>query len=392
MKKKLYLLLLAIAMPFLHLAKAEDNKNKVNVAVHEPIELLITIYHLSPPAKRFIKSTKRQRDWVDVLIQPLTAPFQDHKDHEAVQSAIRLYEKYKVWLPTLVNIGIQNRQLPLDPNLFESKENLDFQKDVRDFIRLANQFYTETQFKKIFEQNRQVYQAIEEEVRNNMPDPNFYQTMEDFYQKSFHSYNLYPSPLLPAGNGMGFGPRLKTEDGYMIFNVFSGVEQPQIDPKKIVKPNGFYGYPKWWVRNISTHEFGHSFVNAPLFVYHKELKQHKQLLKPIAKKMRKQAYRDWGTVLAEHLVRMGEVRIADLLGLEGDSKEKLRYNYLDRHFIYLPHFLKVIEKYEGDSKYKTFQDFIPVIVDSLSDIDVKQTKKKWKKVNREWKKQKRNMK
>jgi len=129
-----------------------------------------------------------------------------------------------------------------------------------------------------------------------------------------------------------------------------------------------------------------------LFVYQKELKQHKHLLKPIAKKMRNQAYGDWGTVLAEHLVRMGEVRIADLLGLGGESKEKLRYNYLDRHFIYLPHFLKVIKEYEGDSKYETFQDFIPIIVDSLSEIDAKQAKKNWKKVNREWKKQKRKMK
>ncbi|MEL6924075.1 MAG: DUF4932 domain-containing protein [Bacteroidota bacterium] len=387
MKKKTSLVFAVLAMCMIYLPYVHSyTDSKAQVYVHEPVELLYTIYHLTPAAKQFIRSTKRQRDWVDAMIEPLMRPFQSYGDHPAVQAMIALGEQYSIWLPTLTNVGVQNRELPLQPLRYTNTDNPELEMQLRAFIELANQFAKDTKFRELFAERRPIYSAIEKEVQDHMPDATFFETMESFYQKQFHSYNLCPSPLLPAGNGMGFGPNWKEGDKVMIFNVFSGVTQPNTDPSNIVKADGHYGYPAYWVRDMSAHEFGHSFVNAPLFQYTATLKKYEHYLKPIKKKMKRQGYWNWNTVMAEHLVRLGEIRIADRLGMPEDSRKKLYYNQVDRHFIYLPHLLKVMQQYENNEAYATFESFIPVLLDSLAELDVKAARQAWKKEKRKRKK------
>ncbi|MEM1119484.1 MAG: DUF4932 domain-containing protein [Bacteroidota bacterium] len=382
MQKKITLLLTLLLC--LNLTTTEilaQTNNKVKVYVHEPVELLLTIYNLTPPVKKSIKQTKKDRDWVDEMIQPLIAPFEPYKKHTVVLASVELYKKYQIWAPTLVGeIGVQATQMPLDAQKIYPNVQSVYAQDMRAFIELANQFYKDTNFKAIFEKNGPFYAAIEKEVRDNMPNEALFPMIEQYYQKQFLSFNICPSPLLPAGNGMGFGPRRTTEAGIEVFNVFSGIDAPKIDKQNLLKENGTYGFnnPKW-IREISTHEFGHSFVNEPLFAHKQEFNRYKQLLKPIKKKMKTQGYWYWGTVLAEHLVRMGEIRIAEKMGLQAESQKLYDDYYLNRQFIYLPHFLEVIKQYEDNPKYTTFADFIPEIINSLAHVDAKKAKRDWRK-------------
>lgn len=360
-------------------------QEKVNIFVNERVELLLTIYGLTPSAEKSMKQTKKNRDWVDAMIQPLLAPYQLHKNHAAVKAATKLYEKYYFWAADIVgNIATQTANIPIDPQVYLPADQSIYAKEVRAFIELANQFYVDTNFKSTFQENEPIYEAIIREVEAHLPNKDFFPMMENYYQQSFYTYNLCPSPLLPAGNGMGFGPKRVTKEGIYVYNVFSGIDKPNVNNSTIVQPNGTYGFNnKDWIRGISTHEFGHSFVNEPLFVYKSDFNNYKYLLRPIKKKMRRQAYGNWGTVLAEHLVRMGEIRIAEKLGLKEVSAALYKDYYLGRHFIYLPHFLALIEtEYEGNPQYATFADFIPRIIASLESIDSRKAKKNWKKAKR----------
>jgi len=384
MKKKIILFLIAF-LCFYFTDNQLIAQEKVNVFVNERVELLLTIYGLTPSAEKAIKQTKRNRDWVDAMIHPLLTPYQKYKNHAAVKAATELYQKYYFWAADIVsNIATQTATIPIDPQIYLPNDQSVYAQEVRAFIELANQFYIDSDFKSTFQKNRLIYEAIIVEVKSNMPNRDFFPTMEQYYQKSFYQYNLCPSPLLPAGNGMGFGPKRKDKNRVDVFNVFSGIDEPNVDAIKVIKPNGTYGFNnKDWIRGISTHEFGHSFVNEPLFVFQKELEEYKYLLKPIKKKMRNQAYGNWGTVLAEHLVRIGEIRIARQLGLKEASVGLYEDYYINRHFIYLPHFLKLIEtEYEDNAQYVTFADFIPRIIESLETIDARKAKKDWKRAKK----------
>lgn len=385
MKKKFTLLLLVIVCTFSSIAQpippAED---KIKVYVHEPIELLFTIYHLTPAGINFFKPNRKEQDWMDIMSKPLTAPFRSFHAHPAVLAMQKLHSQYREWFPLLVSIGIQNEQMPLLPNLYKPEANTSHAKAVRNFIQLANQFYYDSQFGEKYKERKAIYTAIEEEVKHHLPQKGFIEAMETFYQQSFLSYNLCPSPLLPAGNGMGFGPYRETPEGIEVFNVFSGLDRPDIHPTTILKEKATFGFNnEGWIRGICTHEFGHSFVNGPLSKYRKQFTPFKKRLKkPIRKKMRRQGYGNWETTLAEHLVRVGEIRIADRLGLEEVSKDLFYDYYVGRKFIYLPHFLTIFRQYEEQTTYASFIDFLPQIVASLSQINVKEEKRAWKAAKR----------
>ncbi|MGB5820764.1 MAG: DUF4932 domain-containing protein [Saonia sp.] len=155
--------------------------------------------------------------------------------------------------------------------------------------------------------------------------------MEDFYQQSFYSYTLVPSLTLPTG--IGFGPNFKHRAGTSIFNVFGPLWFQSFEDSDFIDM-GFGHQDK--LRELSTHEFGHSFVNPLLDEFPKELfDQTEKLFDPIKSQMMDQGYPDWGYCLDEHFVRAGEVIIARNMGGIGGTIE-LEKEYVEkRSFIYL---------------------------------------------------------
>jgi hypothetical protein len=166
--------------------------------------------------------------------------------------------------------------------------------------------------------------------------------MEKFYGQQFGSYTLVPSLTIPAG--MGFGVRHQREGKKHIFNVF-GAFGPQAFGVGIQLDMGFGDQRR--LRELSTHEFGHSFVNPVIDQLPAALiAQTEKLYAPIRDEMTRQGYNDWKSCLYEHFVRAGEIIIAENLNNREDA-ERLRQDYVgNRKFMYLPLLVEELQKHK----------------------------------------------
>jgi hypothetical protein len=83
--------------------------------------------------------------------------------------------------------------------------------------------------------------------------------------------------------------------------------------------------------------------------------------------MMKQGYTNWVSCFEEHLVRIIEIKIAELLN---DKQFIIDYRdecINDRGFIYFERIENLILDYENNrNRYKNFQDFIPVLIHKIN--------------------------
>jgi hypothetical protein len=132
-----------------------------------------------------------------------------------------------------------------------------------------------------------------------------------------------------------------------IFNVFGAFELQQYQDTE--HPNmGFENQEH--IKELSTHEFGHSFVNPVIDDLDQNLiSDSKMLFEPIIQQMSDQGYTTWKICLYEHFVRAGEICIAKLMG-NIEQSENIEKKYIgDRSFIYLPQILEEFQEYDGGS-------------------------------------------
>jgi hypothetical protein len=91
--------------------------------------------------------------------------------------------------------------------------------------------------------------------------------------------------------------------------------------------------------------------------------------------MSEQAYRNWWTCVTEHIVRLGEIRIAIAMN-DSLTAEKIRTENIEQNkFIYLPYLEGKIIEYENNrDKYHSFSDFFPELITTFSQIDTTEVK------------------
>ena len=214
-----------------------------------------------------------------------------------------------------------------------------------------NKLYVETQFEKFWKKNKNLYKNAIKEVKHNLPNKRFINEMERFYNnKTYTGYILNPSLLIPSG--WGFGPNINN-NVYNFFGSFNGLNLEE-------KSTGFND--KTELIELSTHEYGHSFVNPIIDSINQELIKSKDyLFEPIRKDMKSQGYSNWKTCLYEHFVRAGEIIIAENLG-DNKTSERLQKDYIEnRKFINIP---LILEKYKIYSKMenKNFKETVEQII------------------------------
>jgi len=204
-----------------------------------------------------------------------------------------------------------------------------------------------------------------DEVKRNLPDEKLIPVMEYYYGKQNVSYTIIPSPVLPQF--MGFGLRFKTKNGLKTFNIIA----PRVQTTDVTE----YGYGfdnAASINEISVHEFGHSFVNplTELAENNALIEKYDHLFEPVRKDMKNQGYPGWWTCVTEHIVRLGEIRIAYLLD-DPVRADRLRKNYVEnRKFIYLPALEeKIIEYEQNRDRYKSFGDFFPELLQKFAMFD-----------------------
>jgi hypothetical protein len=97
---------------------------------------------------------------------------------------------------------------------------------------------------------------------------------------------------------------------------------------------------------LSTHEFGHSFVNPVIDQLPKEMIPNtEKLFEPIKERMANQGYTSWKACVYEHFVRAGEIMISHNRGNKADTQRLRKHYQADRQFIYLPQILKELTNY-----------------------------------------------
>lgn len=244
---------------------------------------------------------------------------------------------------TLVNSNLQ----PLLAELIDSLRKFYTLANVSGFLKLNSHFY---------------HGALKETAKDiNKPAFGF---MEDWYGQKFAQYELYISPSMPIMRGednyMGMGPLISTSKGMIPSMVVSSSKMLQL--QQDLSQYHQYGFDNHAVnRFITIHEILHSFVNPLLETYAAQLKADSILYtKDLSSILKPSGLYNWKVSVIEHLVRLGEIRIAVSMN---DSKEadRLRRIHINEYkCVLIPLLENKIQEYEKDRvKYPTFESYLP---------------------------------
>jgi hypothetical protein len=236
----------------------------------------------------------------------------------------------------------------LNDSMSIEKAKINTEKVISDL----NVVYIECGFDSFLLENKRNYIKVVKEINRNLPNKNFINELENFYNnKTYSAYILNPSLMIPSG--WGFGPNIKNK-AYNFFGSFNGISE-----------NSFGFDNKSEIIELSTHEYGHSFVNPIIDSINQDyIVQNERLFEPIRKEMNSQGYSNWKTCLYEHFVRAGEIIIAKNLG-DNKLSEKLEKEYIKvRKFIYLPIILEELEKYNIKTN-KNYKETVELIMTKL---------------------------
>ena len=299
--------------------------------------------------------------------------FLSYKEHKAVHMMQELFDNL-IGLSTLPVLAIHFEEFPtaqipkdIEVSLLRAfaPEGTDEEKwAALDKFRLAvNDFYEVAKFEAWFQAHQPMYHKLIAEIKAAIP-ADFVPTMEQFYGESHLSYNIIPAAHFPPT--MGFGPRIYEGDKKHVYNILAPLGAQELQGETFVKLG--YNYSERLLQ-MCLHEFGHSFVNPYVLSAESEAiySTYSELYEPIAQVMNDQAYQDWAGALVEHVVRAGEVRLMDLLGLQEMSNKYRNYHQKERSFIYLPQILEQLEFYEQNrAQYPTFASFVPTLLKAIA--------------------------
>ena len=253
-----------------------------------------------------------------------------------------------LWLDYIISILLRvesfpNAEIPEDMpatryrSFSKSKDLTEATENLTIFLDEMNAFYREIDFDRYLDESSLYYETAMHEIVSNMPDATFIDDMEEYFDRSYTSYHLVPSLTLPKT--MGFGPRF---DG-QAFNVFGAVGHQQVEDVSDLQM-GFSNADN--IRELSVHEFGHSFVNPVLDQLSGAIiDSSESLFPPIQDAMYRQGYNNWDGSVYEHFVRTVELIVAETYR-QREEYVALKNKYLiERRFIYIPYLKPILKEY-----------------------------------------------
>lgn len=239
-------------------------------------------------------------------------------------------------------------------------------------------FYKQAAIKKFIKQNISFYKGALAEAKTHINVKKI-PYMEKWYGQEFAGYQIYLMPGMPIPPGednyRAFGPKMTSPKGEVATMVFStSIQLPLLSSLKEYKNFGFNNEDV--INLLTTHEFGHSFVNPHIDSMTSDVLRDTALFTPSLKKLLENSHIDsWKSCLIEHLVRLGEIRIARFMKDKSEEERLRKMHVNELGFILLPFLENEIEKYENNRKqFLTFASFLPNLFQSLhklkpTDID-----------------------
>jgi hypothetical protein len=269
-----------------------------------------------------------------------------------------------LWLDYLISLLLQVEDFPnaklkesIDQSYYihfsKTKDIEEAKRNVTIFLDGLNEFYKEINLDKYFVETSTFYQKAIEEIKRGLPKQDFIGAMENFYKDKFDEYALIPSLTIPKG--MGFGIKITTDKRNQVFSVFGALDVQEFLNTNELKM-GFSNEKK--LRELSVHEFGHSFVNPIVDRLSKDkFSQTETLFESLKSAMSDQGYNTWKACVYEHFVRAGEIIIAEKLGDKAGSKRLQTEYEQGRKFKYIPTILVELKKYDKGT-YETYYDAV----------------------------------
>lgn len=233
-------------------------------------------------------------------------------------------------------------------------------------------FYKQAKVGSFLKRNELFYKGAIAEARKHI-NVKAIPYMEKWYGQQFAGYELYLMPGMPITPGddnyRAFGPMLTSPNGKVSVMVFSSsIQLPLLDSLENYKHFGFDNADV--TRFLTVHEIGHSFVNPILSTMKDEIIKDTSLFTPaLAKRLEKSYIESWQVCVIEHLVRLGEIRIARAIGDKAEENRIRKLHTNEFGFVLLPYLEKKITEYENNrKKYPDFKSFLPEIFKVLHQL------------------------
>lgn len=370
--------LLVVAIPNL---KAQST-SKLKLGWHPNIETYFIAERLAVQTIGWYVFDNKNFDYTH---QPMVIAsfnhFKNYKDSAVIQRiAVILLDLRSIFgdnLPILEYLLYQ-KPFPEKGQLypFESYKNYSPEKaqtilsEVHELTDSLLSFYDKANVSEFLKQNERFYEGAVAEVKKDI-NYGIYPAMEKYFGQQFKGYYLLVTPTMPltAGedNYRGMGVSLNTQKGIIACMIMS--TNVMLSGKSDPNQYRAFGYHnKRITQFLAVHEIIHSFVNPILDKYTNLINRDSSLYTPVLEAVMKQqaGIANWKICVIEHIVRLGEIRIAEAMK---DRKQAnvLRKMHIDSfHFILLPLLEKKMGEYERNrSRYPRFSDFVPVLLNTI---------------------------
>lgn len=253
----------------------------------------------------------------------------------------------------------------------ESKEHLE--NIISDYLKSLYDFYHFEDIGAFFQENKKFYNGAISEVKSHIPE-GFTDSMELYYGESREKYIALVSPMMiwpiEENEGRGIGATVENNDRKTVYEIMGPyVQVPIKSSTQEYAQFGFDYQPR--ARTLTIHEFGHSFVNSELEPYQNQVDSYSYLFTDSLKKeMQSKGIQSWNVYIIESLVRLGEIRIAEIQNDKERADYLRNYHVKQEDFIFLPQLEnKVIEFENNREQYPMWKDFLPELLTVFEEID-----------------------
>lgn len=243
-----------------------------------------------------------------------------------------------------------NKLMPLFGELTDSLRKFFIKADVGGFLK----------------DNSAFYKGALAEIAKDI-DRSAYFAIEKWYGNKFPYYELYISPAMPItpgeGNYRGFGPTILSPKGKIPSMVVSSSRM--LGLKEGLKSYKKYGFDNQDVTQFLTvHEISHAFVNPLLEKYKEQIMADSALfVRGLKDTLATKGIRTWYVCVIEHLVRLGEIRIAVSVGNPKEADRLRSIHIGEYNCVLLPLLEEKITEYENNRKdFPTYEQYLPELV------------------------------
>jgi hypothetical protein len=370
------LLLVMLSCSITRTNNADKVESKLKIGYNENIETIALIYNLSESGDYHFNEIVGPRG---ILSKELTIQFEEYKNHEAVKKLNKLLNDGFVDMYDII-LSLYNTPLPefkqyaKYPSIYYENDGLtaeETQARFDDFNESVIQFYIDAKLNERFENDFiGLYKKLMDEVQSVAPTEKFIYVAEEYYGIQRDSYEIIVSAF--SYNGIGKAQLIRSKEGTNAISLVTSNHLVESDSINLNDLNSFvigYDDAKYF-QEIGLHELIHTFYQEAL----KGSKENIRLIDELEylftdslkKDMLNQGYTDWRTCFEEHLVRIGEIKIAERLG-KMEFVSKYRKECIDkRGFIYFELIENLFNEYENNrSTFRNIGEFVPELVSKL---------------------------